>query len=314
MQYVDNWQVPAEWAGQRFDVVLAQHFKEHSRARVTEWLKSGHVLLNGKVVKPNKKVEAGDEVAVNVTIESAVSHEPEAMNLNIVYEDESVLVLNKAAGCVVHPGAGNREGTLLNGLLHHAPQCIDLPRAGIVHRLDKDTTGLMVVAKTLEAQTSLVRQLSERTVKRIYWALVMGDLISPGTIDAPIGRHPKERVKMAVLNFGGKESRTHYRVLKRFDALCTLVECTLETGRTHQIRVHFAHKGHPLVGDKVYNPRSQMPKGDSEIREILKSFPRQALHAMQLSFIHPKTNELVSFEAPLPEDFRALLEEIEANA
>ena len=312
LQYHDEWQIAAEHAGQRFDVVLAQHLQEHSRARLTEWIKAGQVLLNGIVVKPNKKIEGGEWVVVDVTIESAVSHEPESMDLQVVYEDHAIVVLNKAAGRVVHPGAGNRAGTLLNGLLFHAPECIDLPRAGIVHRLDKDTTGLMVVAKTLEAQTSLVRQLSDRSVKRIYWALVFGDVVGSGTIDEPIGRHPKERTKMAVVPTG-KESRTHYRVLKRYAGLCTLLECKLETGRTHQIRVHCAHKGHPLVGDGLYNPRCQIPKGDASTRMLLKDFPRQALHAMQLSFIHPETQELLNFEAKLPEDFEGLLRALESK-
>jgi 23S rRNA pseudouridine1911/1915/1917 synthase len=262
--------------------------------------------------KPKDKVMGGEDVVVQGIRSQAISFEPEAIPLNIVFEDDSVLVLNKAINCVVHPGAGNLSGTLLNGILYHYPKCVDLPRAGIVHRLDKDTSGLMVVAKTLEAHTSLVRQLQARTVKRHYQALVLGDLMGARLIDAPIGRHSTMRTKMAV-NPQGKEARTYYRVLKRFSGVCTFIECQLETGRTHQIRVHCAHIDHPIVGDAVYNARQNIPSCAEELRTALKTFPRQALHAINLSFQHPESLKELSFHADLPQDFVELLARVEQN-
>ena len=313
MSYEYEFTIPETLAGQRLDVALAQMVPEHSRVRLTDWIKAGLVWVDDDTTwKPKDKVMGGEDVVIQGIRSQAISFEPEAIPLNIVFEDEHVLVINKAINCVVHPGAGNLSGTLLNGILYHYPKCVDLPRAGIVHRLDKDTSGLMVVAKTLEAHTSLVRQLQARTVKRHYRALVLGDLMGARLIDAPIGRHPTMRTKMAV-NTQGKEARTYYRVLRRFEGICTFIECQLETGRTHQIRVHCAHIDHPIVGDAVYNARQNIPRCSEELRTVLKAFPRQALHAMTLSFQHPNSQEEMTFQADLPQDFVDLLAAVEQN-
>lgn len=305
--------VPETLSGQRLDVALAQMVPEHSRARLTEWIKSGLVWVDDDNTswKPKDKVTGGESVIVEGIASEVISFEPENIPLHIVFEDEHVLVLNKDVNCVVHPGAGNFNGTLLNGILYHYPKGVELPRAGIVHRLDKDTSGLMVVAKTLEAHTSLVRQLQARTVKRHYQALVLGDLTGARLIDEPLGRHPTARTKMAVVLLGGKEARTYYKVLKRYDGICTLIECQLDTGRTHQIRVHCAYINHPIVGDAVYNARQGIPSCALELRELLKAFPRQALHATTLNFVHPATGEQMTFHAPMPQDFVDLLAGVE---
>ena len=294
--------VPEGSAGQRFDAVLATLHPEHSRSRLQDWIRQGLVLLDGEPAEVRQKVWGGETVELLLP-EFAASDQclAEAIDFPIVFEDDHLLVINKPAGLVVHPGNGNRHGTLQNGLLHYLPSLAALPRAGIVHRLDKDTSGLMVVAKTLEAQTDLVRQLQARTVKRHYLALVHGLLRGGGTVDEPIGRHPTQRIKMAVVK-QGREARTHYSVEQSY-ARCTLVECRLDTGRTHQIRVHMAHIGHPLVGDPVYGkPRS----GDT----ILDAFPRQALHARQLGLIHPASGEALQWQSPLPDDFATLLAQL----
>lgn len=307
MSYEYEFTVPDHLTGQRLDVVLAQMVPEHSRSRLAEWLKAGLICVDDDLNwKPKDKVMGGEEVVVQRIQTQAVSFEPEAIPLNIVFEDDFILVLNKAIHCVVHPGAGNLSGTLLNGVLYHYHDCVELPRAGIVHRLDKDTSGLMVVAKTLEAHTSLVRQLQARTVKRHYQALVLGDLMGSGFIDAPIGRHPTVRTKMAV-NPQGKEAKTYYHVLRRFGGICTLIECQLETGRTHQIRVHCASIEHPIVGDTTYNTRQNIKSCQTELMAALKTFPRQALHAFTLSFQHPNSLKEVTFQAALPQDFSSLL-------
>jgi 23S rRNA pseudouridine1911/1915/1917 synthase len=268
--------IPPTQAGHRLDVALAALLSEHSRARIAEWIKSGAVLVDDDAEwKPKDKVRGGEAIVIEAALPEALSFGPEPVPLNIVYEDTNILVLNKPVGCVVHPGAGNLNGTLLNGVLYHAPECAHIPRAGIVHRIDKDTSGLLVVAKTLLAHTALIRALQARTVKREYRALVWGEMSGQGTIDAPIGRHPTQRVKMAVVP-DGKEARTHYTVLESFDGACTLLACQLESGRTHQIRVHCAYKGHALVGDPVY--ATPIPRMDASIRAVLEAFPRQALH------------------------------------
>ena len=288
--------VATHLSGRRLDQALTELLPEYSRSRIQTWIDDGQVLLDGAPAKPKQKVWGGEVLSVVPLVHpSEVGAAPEDIPLDIVYEDESILVLNKPAGLVVHPGSGNWSGTLLNALLHHAPQLKQVPRAGIVHRLDKDTSGLMVVAKTLQAQTDLVRQLQARSVSRIYLAVVEGDARAEGSVDAPIGRHPRDRVKMAVVE-RGKPAVTHFRVLERLPR-CTLVECRLETGRTHQIRVHMQSIGHPLVGDPVYGARGER-----------KLFHRQALHATRLALAHPETGERMEWEAPMPQDMRELLE------
>jgi 23S rRNA pseudouridine1911/1915/1917 synthase len=290
-------------AGLRLDAALARLFPEHSRSRLQAWMKEGRVTVDGAAADAKRKVYGGEQVRVDVVTSVAeTAHQAEAIALPIVYEDEHLLVIDKPAGLVVHPGSGNWSGTMMNALLHHAPRLAEVPRAGIVHRLDKDTSGLLVVAKTLTAQTDLVRQLQARSVKRHYLALVHGDVAMPGSVDAPIGRHPVQRTKMAIAKRGGsgRDARTHYAPRERFSA-ATLVECRLETGRTHQIRVHMASIAHPLVGDPVYGKRKS-------VNARLDAFPRQALHAWRLALVHPATGAEMSWESPLPADFSALLE------
>ncbi|MBE0621618.1 MAG: 23S rRNA pseudouridine(1911/1915/1917) synthase RluD [Burkholderiales bacterium] len=292
--------VPADCAGMRFDQALARMFPEHSRSRLAAWVKEGQVRLDHVEVDPKRKVWGGERVSLMVQPDSReTAQQAEAIALDIVHEDAALLVLNKPAGLVVHPGSGNWQGTLLNGLLHHHPPLAGIPRAGIVHRLDKDTSGLLVVAKTLEAQTDLVRQLQARTVVRQYLALVHGVVARDGSVDAPIGRHQTQRTRMAVTEHG-RAARTHYRVLERY-ARATLLECSLDTGRTHQIRVHLQSIGHPLVGDPVYRAGRGTAPGP------LASFKRQALHAYRLGLVHPVSGATMQWEAPLPEDMRALL-------
>jgi 23S rRNA pseudouridine1911/1915/1917 synthase len=299
--------VPGSCAGMRFDLVLAKLLPEYSRSRLQEWIAAGQASLDGAAVAAKQKVWGGETIVVRPQAHPAeLPHQAEDIALDIVYEDAALLVVNKPAGLVVHPGSGNWEGTLLNALLHHAPQLEGVPRAGIVHRLDKDTSGLLVVAKTLTAQTALVRQLQARSVKREYLALVWGEVRHGGTVDAPIGRHPTQRIKMAAVE-NGKPSVTHYQVEERFPA-CTLLRCRLETGRTHQIRVHLAHIGYPLVGDSVYLKGAQ--KCLPQLRSLLHDFPRQALHATRLALEHPASGETMEWHAPLPEDMMKLLQQI----
>jgi 23S rRNA pseudouridine1911/1915/1917 synthase len=290
--------IPTGLAGLRLDQALAKLLPQESRTRLARLIEEGHVRVDGAQVPAKRKLKSGEvvEVALAPRVEES-AYGPEAIALEIVHEDGDVLVVNKPAGLVVHPGSGNWAGTMLNALLHHAPALEKLARAGIVHRLDKDTSGLLVVAKNEPAQLALVRQLQARTVKRTYLALARGKIATPGKVDAPIGRHPVHRTRMAIVA-GGKAAITHYSVRESFP-LHTLLECDLETGRTHQIRVHLASIGHPLEGDPVYAKRSDGV-----------SFPRQALHAWKLAFVHPRSGAPQSFEAPLPEDFRALLESL----
>ena len=290
--------VPPELAGRRLDQVLALLMPEYSRSRIQSWIEADAVQVDGASARARQKVWPGALIRVVPRLHPAeLPARPEAMPLPIVHEDEAILVLDKPAGLVVHPGSGNWSGTLLNALLHHAPALAAVPRAGIVHRLDKDTSGLMVVAKTIEAQTDLQRQLAARSVRRVYLAVVEGRLFGEGRIEAPIGRHPRERTRMAVVE-RGKPALTHYRALEIF-ANASLVECRLETGRTHQIRVHMQALGHPLLGDPVYGSR-----------EGRRRFSRQALHASALSLIHPVTRASLSWRAPLPADMAALLAEL----
>jgi 23S rRNA pseudouridine1911/1915/1917 synthase len=296
-------EIPQDYAGMRFDAALARLYPEHSRSRLQEWLKAGLIQLDGAAAEGKSRVLGGEHIVFAADMGGILQthdHAAEDIALNIVFEDDALLVINKPAGLVVHPGNGNASGTLLNALLHHAPQLAGIPRAGIVHRLDKDTSGLLVVAKTLTAQTDLVRQLQARTVKRHYLALALGVIDLGGTIDAPLGRHPVHRTKMAVLRSGGREAKTHYLVRERFTK-ATLLECQLETGRTHQIRVHLASRGNPLAGDPVYGKTCS---GDA----LLDTFKRQALHAWRLALVHPVSQLEMSWESPLPADFAQLLE------
>jgi 23S rRNA pseudouridine1911/1915/1917 synthase len=292
--------IPDEDCGLRLDLGLTRLWPRHSRSRLQCWIREGRVRIDGEVVRePKHKLWGGELVELDeAPDERAAFSRPEAIALNVVHQDEAIIVIDKPAGLVVHPGSGNWSGTLLNALLHHDPALERVPRAGIVHRLDKDTSGLMVVARTLEAQTNLVRQLQARTVKRHYQALARGDIERGGTVDAPIGRHPTQRTKMAVIG-NGKPARTHYRVIERFND-CTLIECALETGRTHQIRVHMASIGHPLVGDPVYGGgASRVPTGPA--------FSRQALHARRLELVHPLSGKSVQWKSNVPEDMAELI-------
>lgn len=308
--------VPRELHKQRIDSVLAHLLPDYSRSQISSWIKSGAITLNQKPCKPKDKAMDGDFIEINVDlklIDTNFDHcAPEEIPLNVVFEDEEVLVLNKPAGMVVHPGAGNREHTLVNALLYHAPSLHHLPRAGIIHRLDKETTGLLVVAKTLTAHTSLIRQMQAREIQRHYITLVQGHIISGGTIDTGFGRHPRNRLKMAVLE-QGREAITHYAVKKQYHEY-TLLDVKLMTGRTHQIRVHLAHINHPVVGDPLYGGRMRVPTNASpELRTLIQEFKRQALHACNLSFYHPKTANELTFTAPLPEDFQLLLNTLDEH-
>ncbi|MCM2973714.1 23S rRNA pseudouridine(1911/1915/1917) synthase RluD [Larsenimonas suaedae] len=304
--------VPDEMMGWRLDQAAAELFSEFSRQRLKQWINEQALLCDGAPAKPKSKVQGGESLTINAELAPQGDWTPEAIELDIRFEDDSVLVINKPSGLVVHPAAGNYDGTLLNALIHHCPSLTQLPRAGIVHRLDKLTTGLMVVAKTLQAQTSLVEQLQEKTVTREYDAIVNGPMIAGGHVDQPIGRHPKDRKRQAVVS-AGKPAVTHYRVQERFRGH-THVRCRLETGRTHQIRVHMAHVHHPLVGDPVYGGRLKQVAGASEVlKETLRGFNRQALHARRLSFDHPDHGEPVTIEAELPDDMQILLHHLRTD-
>ncbi|WP_454785820.1 23S rRNA pseudouridine(1911/1915/1917) synthase RluD [Legionella sp. WA2024007413] len=308
--------VPREYHNQRIDSVLAHLLPDYSRSQLSNWIKSGTIILNQRPCKPKDKVLDGDVIEINVdftfTEQDFNQCAAEEIPLNIVYEDEEILVLNKPENMVVHPGAGNREHTLVNALLHHAPSLHHLPRAGIIHRLDKDTTGLLVVAKTLPAHTSLIRQMQAREIQRHYVTLVQGHIISGGTIDTGFGRHPRNRLKMAVQE-QGRQAITHYSVKKQYQDF-TLLDVNLMTGRTHQIRVHLAYIHHPVVGDPLYGGRMRFPThATEELRTLLQDFKRQALHAATLSFYHPKTENELTFKAPLPDDFTLLLNTLDAH-
>lgn len=299
--------IPEELAGKRLDQALAQLFPDYSRARLQRWVKEGQVTVNERQMRPRDTVYTGDHIVLVALQTEETTWRAQELPLNIIYEDAAVLVINKPPGLVVHPGAGNMDGTLSNALLHHAPELESVPRAGIVHRIDKDTSGLLVVARTLKSQKSLVDQLQARAFEREYQAVVLGVMTAGGTVDAPIGRHPKNRLRQAVVP-GGKEAITHYRVLERFRAH-TYICVKLETGRTHQIRVHMTHINYPLVGDPTYGGRLRIPAGATpELEAVLRGFKRQALHAARLGIRHPDSGELMSWEAPLPEDMQALLE------
>lgn len=300
-------EVPFAMGNRRFDQIAAELFPDYSRSRLQQWIKDGQLTVNGQTVRGRDKLVGGELLTINAELQAEGEWQAEDIELDIVYEDEHILIINKQADLVVHPGAGNTSGTLLNALLHHCPELATVPRAGIVHRLDKDTTGLLVVAKTLQAQTHLVEQLQERSMHRVYEAVVQGYMTGGGTIEQPIGRHGTQRTKMAVHPMG-KEAITHYRVIQRFPTH-THVQVQLETGRTHQIRVHMAHIGHPLVGDATYAARTRLVKGiGPQLREALINFGRPALHARKLGLVHPMEEEWMEWEVETPDDFNGLLD------
>ncbi len=296
--------IPQEYAGMRLDQALARLFSEFSRSRLQRWVREGNVLLNGAAATAKSKVWNGDQILLQVPDEEAGEDIiAEAISLDVVYQDEALLVVSKPAGLVVHPGNGNRSGTLQNALLHYDSRLGSVPRCGIVHRLDKDTSGLLVVARTLQAHADLVRQLQARTVHRHYWAVVQGHLHDDGTVEAPIGRHPTQRTRMAVVS-GGRPAVTHIHVVERLPCH-TWIECRLETGRTHKIRVHLQHLGHPLAGDPVYGGRAL--RLDSRSSEALKAFGRQALHAFRLGLVHPVSGEPMTWQIPMAADMASLI-------
>jgi 23S rRNA pseudouridine1911/1915/1917 synthase len=299
--------VPASLAGKRLDQALAELFPQYSRSRLKQWVQAGQVLVEGQILRPRDIVREGQQLIVTPVEEVEVADRPQPLPLEILYEDDELLVINKQAGQVVHPAAGHRDGTLLNALLHHAPELQSVPRAGIVHRLDKDTSGVLVVARNLRSQKYLVDLLQARDIDREYDAVTLGVMTGGGKVDAPIGRHPVQRKKMAV-NPRGKPAVTHYRVQERFRNH-TLIRAKLETGRTHQIRVHMAHINHPLVGDPLYAGRLRLPPDCSdELQQALRSFRRQALHAAHLGFRHPVTEDIMTWDVPIPEDMQNIIE------
>ncbi|MEL7297529.1 MAG: 23S rRNA pseudouridine(1911/1915/1917) synthase RluD [Pseudomonadota bacterium] len=311
-EHVHQQNVPAKLAGYRLDQALAQMFPMYSRSRLTQWLKSGEILVDGSVLRPRDKLLGGElvNIAAKARVERQVAAQP--VSLSVAYEDEAVIVIDKPVGLVVHPGAGNADGTLQNGLLHRWPTLEALPRAGLIHRIDKDTSGLLLIAKTLESHTELTRALAAREIHREYFAICCGVLTGGGTIDAAIGRHPHDRLKMTVRD-DGRPAVTHYRVAQRFVAH-TAIKVILETGRTHQIRVHFAHRRQPLLGDPVYGGRLRLPPGNDEaLAEALRGFRRQALHAAELQFHHPESGDALTVQAPLPDDLEALLAALSAH-
>ena len=305
--------IPAELAGLRLDQALARMFPEYSRSRLKEWLLGGAIVVEGGPERPRDAVSGGETVSFQPVAELSVRAEAEPIQLDIVHEDDDLLIVNKPAGLVVHPGAGNSAGTLMNGLLHHVSALAEVPRAGIIHRLDKDTSGLLMVAKTLTAHTALVRLLADREISRQYLAVCYGVLTGGGTVSEPIARHPVDRKRMSVQQ-DGKPAVTHYTVKERFAAF-TCVDVSLDTGRTHQIRVHFAHRRHALVGDPTYGGRLALPKGASEeLIQVLRHFKRQALHATRLAFVHPGSGEAIAFEVAPPKDFQLLIETLRRDA
>jgi 23S rRNA pseudouridine1911/1915/1917 synthase len=304
--------IPDAMRGRRLDQVLAELVPDYSRSRLQQWIRAGQVSLDERIPQVRERLQGGESVRIDAVIEAQTHSGPEDIPLRVIHADRDLLVIDKPAGLVVHPAAGNPAGTLLNALLHFDPVLAGLPRAGIVHRLDKATSGLMVVARNLTAHKCLVDALQARLVKREYLAVVQTVLTAGGSIDAPIGRHPVDRKRMAVVP-GGKESLTHYRVEARFRAH-TLVRVQLETGRTHQIRVHMAHQHIPIVGDPVYGGRLRLPPGaSSELQEQLAGFRRQALHAARLTLKHPSSGETISWSAPLPDDMLRLIEALRAD-
>ncbi|ADJ27534.1 23S rRNA pseudouridine(1911/1915/1917) synthase RluD [Nitrosococcus watsonii] len=304
--------LPSELAGKRLDQALAQVFPAYSRSRLQQWIKHGQVKVNDALARPRDTVQGGEWIVVIAEAEAETGWKSQPLPLEIIYEDEAIIVVNKPAGLVVHPAAGNRDGTLVNALLHHAPELERIPRAGIVHRLDKDTSGLLVVARNLVAHHGLIQQLQARRITREYQAITVGVMTSGGRIEAPIQRHPVNRKRMAVISTG-KPALTHYRVVSRF-RIHTHILCRLETGRTHQIRVHLAHIGYPLLGDPTYGKRLHIPRESSEeLSTALRHFKRQALHAARLGLVHPEKKQAMNWEAPLPEDMATMLALLEQD-
>ncbi len=301
-QIRDIARVDQRFSGRRLDWVAAHYFDAFSRSKLQSWIKAGRILVNGQAVSTKYLVKLDDLIELDVELVEDIEWQAVPQEISPLYEDEHILVVNKPAGLVVHPAAGHARDTLVNAFLHLYPELRSIPRAGIVHRLDKDTSGLLVVARSLQAHKSLVKQLESRIVARQYKALAQGEPITGGTIDAPIGRHPKHRIKMSVRGKSGKCARTHYRVAQRFNGF-TLLDVKLDTGRTHQIRVHLSHIGLPLLGDPLYGARLRFPKScPSGLAETLSCFKRQALHAFELGFEHPATKQWVSWQAPIPDD------------
>ncbi len=305
--------IPSDFAGRRLDQALASLFPDVTRSQVQQWIAAGHVRLDAKVPRKRDKVQGGERIELHQPAREATTEAAEAIALDVVYEDDSLIVINKPAGLVVHPGAGNPRGTALNALLHHAPDLAQLPRAGIVHRLDKDTSGLMVVAKTERARQQLIRGLQSRTIAREYVAIVNGVMVAGGSVDAPIGRHRADRTRMAVTE-RGRPAVSHYRVMKKYRAH-TLVHVALESGRTHQIRVHMAHLRFPVVGDPVYGGRARVPRvASARLVELLREFKRQALHAAKLSLVHPETGDAMRWAVSVPKDMGELMEALAEDA
>ena len=302
--------IPKKFEGKRLDLALSKLFPEHSRSRIQSWIKAGEVEVNNSKYKQRNVVNSGDIIKINTTLKSIDKHQAEHIGLDVIHEDQAIIILNKPAGLVVHPGAGNQKHTLVNALLHFDEKLDVLPRAGIIHRLDKDTTGIMIIARTIESYTYLVNELQERNIKRNYKAIICGQLVAGGVIENKIGRHPVHRTKMAVTD-KGKLATTHYRIIKKFQHY-TYLDIQLGTGRTHQIRVHMNNEKHPIIGDPLYGKNTFIKKGiDASLREFIKNFKRQALHAYNIEFTHPISKKIISLKAELPDDMNNLIKILE---